>query len=266
MNVEERRFDLDSVVHTLAFGAQRRHVVSVLAGSLLGLGTLPAMARKKRKKKRKKKNRKGQNPGPNGCAAGTKSCQGTCIPASQCCGDADCNRCAQEVCQAGACVCPTSMTRDSKGFCGVRPTCVPAGRISTSEAECCSGSGTPGAPGTFTCKTGKGPCFGDSGCVGNGPCLGYMCPALYVETVGATCKQVQTCASKDDCDSRLCQDGICLQCGQDSPCSGAGELCVEGWCYGFELAPSCEQCPPNTEICTLDPGGTLWGCLRRSGT
>lgn len=261
MNAEEQRFDF--AVHALVSGTRRRHLVSALAGGLLGLGALPSVARKKKKKNRNKK--KGQQPAPDGCAAGTRLCQGTCIPNSQCCGDADCDRCAQEICQAGSCACPAGMTRDTKGICGVRPTCIPAGRIAPSAGQCCSGSGTPGGtPGTIKCDTGQGPCYGDSGCVGNGPCLGYMCPAQYLEAVGATCPQIQTCANKGDCDSRLCQGGVCIQCGEDSPCGG-GELCVEGWCYGVELAPTCGQCPPSTEICALAVDGVNWGCLRRSG-
>lgn len=261
MNAEEQR--VAAAEHALASGAQRRHLVSALAGGVLGLGALPALARKKKKKK-KKQGKKDQPP-PGGCAAGTRMCQGTCIPNSQCCGNADCNRCAQEVCQAKTCACPSGMSRDTKGICGVRPSCIPAGRISPSEAQCCSGSGAPGGtPGTFVCDTGQGPCYSDGGCIGNGPCLGYMCPAEFVETVGGTCPQIDTCASKTDCDSRVCQDGVCLQCGQDSPC-GANEFCVEGWCYGADLAPTCDDCPPNTEICVLAPDGTFWGCLRRAG-
>lgn len=208
----------DAFTTRLAAPLSRRRTAGLLG--LLSLGCLTAAddAAARKHKKKKKKGKPGG--GTSGCAAGSKPCNGACIPSSQCCTNGDCDRCAREVCQAGSCGCPAGMTRDSRGICGTRPACVSAGQIVGSAAQCCSGVAIAGpVQGSVICQSGHDRCLGDPDCAEATGCLGYLCAGPYARAVGSGCHGVCSppCGADHDCTRTGCV-----------PCGGPGQPCCSG--------------------------------------
>jgi len=200
----------ETLQRSLADSPSRRQALTLMGGSLLGVmltqGVSPTDAKKrKRKGKNKKSNRctpscGGKLCGDNGCGgscgscsggkacqsgtcqcpAGAEDCQGTCIPASQCCTAADCA--ATEGCFSGTCVNLRGICEDTEDFCDNHlvndGTCAGGGAClclttvhgqtrcggafasdsftCTSDAQCAAAH--PSVPGVFCIQTYGPPC------------------------------------------------------------------------------------------------------------
>ncbi|SHO33255.1 EGF-like [Cedratvirus A11] len=216
----------------------------------------------------------GGNPvcGPGGeCAEGT-FCSGTgfCIPTGSCSIDPDCLSSEGEVCIGNVCV-PRECSLDAD--CGQAGIC-------DKFIVCPDGSRPP-------CQTGlcKTRCFNDGQCSGSSACVNGLCtlkrcltqsdcnfdeacdtlrpvsgrlgdPALF-EAPGSigVCVPVQTpCFTNAQCtfSGTFCSSaGVCVQCNDDSQCSG-NTTCINGVC----LHPDQEGCSGNNSRISPCTGST----------
>jgi hypothetical protein len=212
----------DALTRTLINADSRRGALrSLLAGTLGLLGwadaqDAPAKKCKKIKNKAKRKKclarAKGITAGPQpGCPDGTRSCNGACIPAANCCTNADCGA---QVCDADG-VCRTC-TGDAE--CGTgRKCCVTFGIaacIATSECctsadcaateECC-----PGSP--RVCKVATGQiCTSAEECCQTG-LASRVCDPQTGKT-GTRCGVPPggVCGANSVCCNIVCAGGRCL--------------------------------------------------------
>lgn len=261
----------DELARILHSATGRRATLSFLVGTTLGLLDRANMkAGKKGKKKKKKKGRGGSPPVSPPPASPPPPPGG----APGCVSDAACNRCAQETCQAGSCACPEGFSRDAKGICGVRPNCRARGEVAVSAQECCSGRLRAIGGGLSVCDLGQERCLSTADCAGGGACLGFMCPELYLATVGQQCRSGIGCTKPGDCDTGLCQGGVCGACQENNNCpSDAGGQCfcgssaLAGTCISRDQfivrERSCSACPPPSVTC-LEFDGDAY-CYGRCG-
>lgn len=170
---------IDAVARAMHSGTPRRGALGLLFGGALAAMDLPDSAAKKGKKKGGGKKKK--------CGKGKKLCGSQCIPAGNCCTDADCNYCAREICQEGVCNCHPELIRHN-GVCGSYIPCQPAGTIVSSYHECCSEESVVDLDsGQERCLPGKFLCLTPIDCVDKGPCRGFMCTEFYNGTTGGKC-------------------------------------------------------------------------------
>jgi hypothetical protein len=170
--MKSQRFD--DIGRTLASGSSRRRFLAVLASGLVAempLSDRDAAARRKRRNKRKKR-------AASQCATGTKPCGEQCIPATNCCMDADCPTGTNQTCQGGVCACPPGQ-EDSGGVCGTEPTCTEFFQPCTVNGDCCSNFCTfLGASFVCGCCGGQGsPCHASIECGSGLTCAGFVCRA-----------------------------------------------------------------------------------------
>jgi hypothetical protein len=126
--VDAGRFD--ALVRALTEAVTRRAALGLTFSGALGLslGLADTEAKKKRKKKCKGGKKKcGKKCIPKtaccgGCSDGQICQTGACVCPTECCADADCPSGSGEICEDGACVCPSGQ-EDSGGVCGTPPTC-----------------------------------------------------------------------------------------------------------------------------------------------
>ena len=258
-------------------GLSRLVVPLLTLGPLARLGAEEA-ASKKRRKKRKKKHRKStckpqctdRTCGSDGCGGscgtcrtdevcsngkcasscptGQKRCAGLCIPADQCCTNADCT--GGTICQQGICGCPSDKPKLCNGVC---QQCCTAGDCrpdNTNDGQACQdGQCVCTLAGTRRCPSGT-PMAGFCGnCCSDGDCPGAMACQAIANNL-PTCR----CTTNTYCDDtgghRICVptgcDGWCFrtcnipggpQAGQPC-CGGKGAwICTETNPGVFECVP-----------------------------
>ena len=182
------------------------------------------------------------------CPAGTKGCNGTCVP-GVCCGDYDCGTTGKK-CRNGQCVCPDTIdfSRDPN-HCG------------RCDNKCLSRVCVNGVCGGVT-ELRCGCARLDPGCVEPEPCPdGMECVQPSIRELGRCI--VLTCPVESgliDCDG----DGVCESCGAcgnttcpPNPAGGEGFCCPDGRCScGGRCCGDCfvndrggEVCCPEAEVC-----------------
>jgi hypothetical protein len=211
--VDAARFD--ALLRTLSETISRRTVARASAGlSLAGiLATqlgLPMAEGKKQHKKKKKK-----------CKGGTKKCGKKCIPADDCCTNADCA--TGGACAGGLCICPDGQ-KDCFGQCVDDETCcLECGEdcclTESAESEVCNpNSGDP------VCQSG--------GCPETDYC--NVPEAFFCATAPNICAcattvddpPVNACVSVEGLEADTCDP-----CSVSSQCDN-GEVCIPGGTVG----------------------------------
>jgi hypothetical protein len=212
--MDESRFD--QTLKAFAAASGRRTALRALGGAamaLLAVIGLPDVGDARKKKVKNKKKKK--------CKGGTKKCGKKCIPATDCCTDADCDG---GTCVDGTCQC----LGGSKPCDGA---CIP-------EGGCCNASDCDdGNPCTQSVCNGNGTCsFPNkpdlSYCGGNNYCSGGVCATL------PDCQSVfGPCGVHAHCCSNFCGPtgqpvGICTASNPGQPCRLPTD-CVNSSCVGF---------------------------------
>ena len=240
----------DALIRSIDQCAPRRAILRVLGGGVAALLTHPsgedAEAGKKKRKKHKKP-RKGNKPGNKpgtklSCPSGAKTCGETCIPAANCCGNADCG--SGMACREGACVCHA-------GLLGCGTHCV-------SGDQCCFDTDCPI---DYVCDDGYCSCpHADDIPCGNLCCaaaFGDICAIVGSEAICQSggcpttdvctdlniylCGQGLTCATTID-NVNVCSDFgdiHCIECASDADCVlavGPQAVCIP---HGPHCAGSC---------------------------
>ena len=297
--VESTRFD--RLTRQWSAHVPRRPLFGAMLGGVLGISALGAPdATAKRKKKvtlclngatlSVKKSKKGSllsqgatqgacpaspppPPGGDGCAAGTKPCNGACIAANACCSNDDCDPCLREVCVDGQCACPGGMARDAQGVCSIFRSCATAFQT-TPAGTCCSGIQVPLQFGLVLCQPGTNTCATDIDCVHGHRCVGNLCAPVYIATVGEQCaaRAFNICSERVQCRSGRCEDGFCKTCTTNEECrrevDPAGScFCEDSICLRRSSTPlvdSCSECPANTEHCR--PANNRYVCYPACGS
>jgi hypothetical protein len=216
------------------------------------------------------------------CAAGTRACNGTCIPSSACCTDGDCPMKDVQVgkCDLSAHQCEWSCgagTKPCGGKCLPSSACCDDGECSGNRA--CVGNACSGT----TCRAGYKTCgnecvLASECCRADGCCANSDCGRCEKCSSGACVKQGDKEDLKDDCAGGTCKTGLCdgrggcgtIPDGQSGPGCNAGPTCKAGAesaadvCEGGTCKPgasrSCGKYPCNGNRCaTRCPEGTNEG-------
>ncbi|MFT4037436.1 MAG: hypothetical protein QM692_04595 [Thermomicrobiales bacterium] len=271
---------LEHLLRAVAASPSRRAALRLVGASLLGAGLAGAPAALDAKKKKPKKvtichqgqtlkvSKKaskqhlqhGDTPGPcptsspppgvNGCPAGQKPCDGACIPADQCCDNADCDIFRQTCNATGQCVCPAALPEVCGGAC-LAP-CTPF-QTRTPSCSCCLRNGEPSTRASDCCSLQYN---ASSGCLARQP--------------------GEACTFDAQCSRENCVYGSCSSCSHDgdickysqSTC-GAGGCClkaVDGTtrCGSRISSIECGQC---SDDAACDQGqGLGYFCARSTGT
>jgi hypothetical protein len=228
------------------------------------------------------------------CPAGEKECAGRCIPAADCCRNADCGAC--ESCQRGACVSgcqPGQACRD--GRCACTPAscstgccdgddCLPGDRNGAcgSGGEICveCGGGTTCQDGACKCRSGEkdcaGRCIPAADCCDNGDC--GACESCRRGECVSGCRPGQACrdgrctCTRESCSTGCCAGDTCEAGDGDRACGRGGNACaacpanadcVGGACrcdVGFQ--PCQGTCIRNDECCGDGGCGQCTICQR----
>jgi hypothetical protein len=177
---------------------------------LVALGWPESGDAKKKKRGNKKKK----------CKGGAKKCGKRCIPATNCCTDADCD---DGTCIAGSCQCPSG-AKSCEGACIPEEHCCNA-------ADCNDGNPCtePICNGNGTCSYPKRPDFTE--CGGGKLCSGGIC------ATSPNCLSFGiACVAHNQCCSNFCipsqPTGICNASVPGQPCLLQGH-CASGTCVGF---------------------------------
>jgi hypothetical protein len=217
--MEDSQFD--AVTRSFALPSRRRLFGTLTAAlaALLGPGTpnLVSGKRKKRRKKRKRSSPVVSPPAsPPGCGAGLRACpaRGGCIPAAQCCTDADCAPWGTCTMATGTCDCTNPV---------VDKTCDGAPGVC---AQCCSDDDCGGdavcRDRACRCPEAEGAC----GCYGDGT---NPEPVVFCGT-GMTCACFVAPATPPGSDPRRCGVIELMNCAEcTSPlfvCADPSEFCA----------------------------------------
>lgn len=178
--MDAHRFD--ALVASLSHGRSRRAALGGLIAAVSHFLLNDAAAKKKKKK----------------CKRDTKKCGKKCIPATECCGNADCDGGGGKICQNGACVCPAG-TNDCDG------TCVDL----FTDASNCGGCG-------LVC--------------GSGQCIHGACTCANVVT---DCFGGCTCGAREEGQPAVCFDGpFGSSCTVDTDCPLGSACLANNRCSG----------------------------------
>jgi hypothetical protein len=213
--MDESRFD--HVLRTFAAVSGRRAALRLLsaAGMALVAGNGLASGGLTRKKKRKKKKKT--------CKGDTRKCGKTCIPAANCCSDADCH--------GGSCVARTCQCLGGMKACN--GACVP-------ETHCCENADCDdGNPCTTQICNQDGTCSHPhrpdlSYCGGNNLCSGGVC-AAYPGCLDPG----MPCVTSNSCCGGLCfvpsgqALGTCITFSDPGEPCHRSEFCLNSTCVGF---------------------------------
>lgn len=178
-------FDFDALARSLGTAGSRRLALTGLIGSTLGLGLGAASTERAEARKKKcppcKKRKKGK------CRATKpkkRPCGGKCIPANQCCTDAECGE--RRLCVDGACVigqgtCVTGADfcdgPSEADFCGQQETSCACVTSTTNQTRC-------GEAEAFIVPFLCGDCLSDADCAGKYP----LVPGVFCgQATGAGC-------------------------------------------------------------------------------
>lgn len=205
--MDDRQFD--SLIKT--FDGTRRGILRVIGAGTLGAiaarFTLAESAEAKKKHGKKKKKQ---------CKAGTRACNGGCIPQNDCCLDADCGQ--NQTCTGGQCVAvqvPPQCQNDAD--CGAGQACQNGQCVVKNDLECqVDGDCRPGT----VCQSGQcvaaGECQNNGDCGANEICLNNTCQCKFPnKPCGDVC-----CAS-----DQACVNGTCVV-GQGT-CAAGQSICDE---------------------------------------
>jgi hypothetical protein len=212
-------------------------------------------------------------PDPDNCT-GTQACDatGNCkLAVGQACpnGNGDCANaqcedgfCCNTACGSACDVCAMSLGGTANGTCSPAPVGY-AGSPACANGYACDGTDT-------TCPA--SPCATDVDCLPTDYCASNgMCTPQKVEggtcnlTAGGDCKS----APCRECDTGICNGGVCSACMQNSDCTTAGAtFCVDKVCCDMACEGECQACDVagHTGTCspvTGAPHGTRTAC---SGT
>jgi hypothetical protein len=134
----------DSLSRSLFASPSRRSVLALATGG--GLGALLPLAKREVVAKRKKK-RKKCKCGTVNCPAGSKNCDGACVPNDACCpactsgftclSNGSCAIACEDTCPSAGCICNSNV--EGKGNCIVQSFCEIVGEACTSTADCPQG-------------------------------------------------------------------------------------------------------------------------------
>jgi hypothetical protein len=214
--MDAERFD--TLTMALVAAASRRRVLGGLVGALSAGVPFVLAGAVAAKKKRKRKQNPTTQP-PDDCPAGLVACDGRCrAPEGAACSSRFPAGCCSNFCHFGQCF----------------PTC--AGKVCTSDADCCRGMACLSSRDDRTCGGCAGP---GNGCQTDQDCCAARCNnGLCLSFLGEPCATGFDClscfASHFDpavC-ARVCVAGMCdcpFECCADSDCSPA-ERCQGGTC------------------------------------
>lgn len=203
--MDDRQFD--ALVKTL--GSRRRVLLDLGVTVLAGLGwrfvsTEDAAAKKKHGKKKKKK-----------CKAGTRACNGGCIPLNNCCVDSDCG--PNQTCTGGQCVAVQAPLQcQNTADCSAGQVCQNGVCVVVNVPQC-QVDGDCGAG--QRCQNGQCvadvECQVDTDCGANESCLSNTCQCTFPnKPCGDLC-----CAS-----DRACVNGTCVV-GKGT-CTAGDDICA----------------------------------------
>lgn len=216
--MDESRFD--HVLRTLASVSGRRAALRLISAAAMalvagnGLASGGLTGKKKRKKKKK-------------CKGNTRKCARKCIPAANCCSDADC--------RGGSCVAGTCQCLGGMKACN--GACIP-------ETRCCENAdcddGNPCT--TQICNT-DGTCSNPhrpdlSYCGSNNLCSGGVC-AAYPGCLDPG----MICVTSSSCCGGLCfippgqPFGTCISLSDPGEPCHRSEFCNNSTCVGFVCRP-----------------------------
>lgn len=208
----------DAWARTLFETQSRRRVTRQLGGLVLGAPLAfrhPGEVLAKRKKANKKKKKQGNRPiVPPGCPSGEKTCEGGCIPSSQCCNTADCPG---------------------------------AGRICSPARQCCTKNDFPNGGSATNCcslSSSSGFCRGQAAgtiCTFAEVCQTRNC----VQGTCSSCPEVfDSCAQS----AETCPTGQCMKVVDGTTRCGIRNLLIA--CNGCTSNASC----PAGQFCAINSG------------
>ena len=214
----------DSLVKS--FDGTRRGVLRAIgAGALTAIATPFALAENAAAKKHRTKKKKK-------CKAGTRACNGGCIPQNTCCVDTDCQQ--NQTCTGGQCVAvnaPPQCRND--GDCGAGQVCQNGQCVAKNTPECQIDTDCQAG----VCQNGQCVvvvgCQNNNDCGANEICLTQTCQCKFPsKPCGAVC-----CASDEACVNGACVVGqgtcaagqsVCdehtVACNGDASCTCADRL------------------------------------------